>query len=82
MDLPPNQFKRAIKSGQQQIGLWCSLASHISAEMLSGIGVRLAAARYRAFAERDPDGVQPTAGCGFGRTGAPGRAHPVERHRW
>src|SRR3954469_17889252 len=38
MDLLPNQFKRAIRSGQQQIGLWCSLASHISAEMLSGSG--------------------------------------------
>jgi 4-hydroxy-2-oxoheptanedioate aldolase len=38
MDLPANHFKRAIKSGRQQIGLWCSLASNVSAEMLAGSG--------------------------------------------
>ena len=38
MDLPTNTFKRAIKSGQQQIGLWSSLASHLSVEVLAGSG--------------------------------------------
>ena len=52
MDLPANHFKRAIKSGQQQIGFWCNLASHISAEMLSGSGFDwLLLDTYRAFAE-------------------------------
>lgn len=38
MELPANGFKRAIKTGQQQIGLWSSLASHLSVEVLAGSG--------------------------------------------
>ena len=38
MDLPINHFKRAITSGQSQIGLWCSLASNISVEIVAGSG--------------------------------------------
>jgi 4-hydroxy-2-oxoheptanedioate aldolase len=38
MDLPVNHFKRAIKAGQLQIGLWSSLSSNISVEVLAGSG--------------------------------------------
>jgi len=38
MDLPANTFKRAIKAGRQQIGLWSSLSSHLSVEVLAGSG--------------------------------------------
>jgi len=38
VDVPVNHFKRAIKDGQSQIGFWCSLASHISVEILAGSG--------------------------------------------
>ena len=38
MDLPANHFKRAIKAGQAQIGLWLSLSSHYSAEVCAGSG--------------------------------------------
>lgn len=38
MDLPTNTFKAAIKAGRQQIGLWSSLASHLSVEVLAGAG--------------------------------------------
>jgi 4-hydroxy-2-oxoheptanedioate aldolase len=38
MDLPVNSFKRAIKAGRQQIGLWCSLPSHVTVEALAGAG--------------------------------------------
>ena len=38
MDLPVNRFKRAIKAGKQQIGLWLSLSSHYSAEVCAGSG--------------------------------------------
>jgi 4-hydroxy-2-oxoheptanedioate aldolase len=38
MDLPENRFKAALKAGAQQIGLWCSLSSHISTEVLAGSG--------------------------------------------
>jgi len=38
MDLPTNKFKRAIVAGRQQIGLWVSLASAYSAEIVAGSG--------------------------------------------
>ncbi len=38
MELPPNPFKRALKAGERQIGLWCSLSSSYSAELLAGSG--------------------------------------------
>jgi 4-hydroxy-2-oxoheptanedioate aldolase len=38
MDLPVNHFKRAILSGQPQIGLWSHLCNGISTEILSGCG--------------------------------------------
>lgn len=38
MDVPANTFKRAIHAGRQQIGLWSSLASHLSVEILAGSG--------------------------------------------
>jgi 4-hydroxy-2-oxoheptanedioate aldolase len=38
MDLPVNQFKKALAAGRQQIGLWVSLASPYSAEIVAGSG--------------------------------------------
>jgi 4-hydroxy-2-oxoheptanedioate aldolase len=38
MDLPQNAFKRAIKAGKAQIGLWSSLSSHYSVEIIAGAG--------------------------------------------
>ena len=38
MELPLNPFKRAIKDGRVQIGLWSCLASNISIEALAGAG--------------------------------------------
>jgi 4-hydroxy-2-oxoheptanedioate aldolase len=38
MDLPKNAFKKAIREGRQQIGLWVSLASPYSAEIVAGSG--------------------------------------------
>jgi len=38
MDLPANTFKRALAAGRQQIGLWVSLASPYSAELVAGSG--------------------------------------------
>jgi 4-hydroxy-2-oxoheptanedioate aldolase len=39
MELPINTFKRAILSGQPQIGLWSHLCSPISTEILAGAGL-------------------------------------------
>ena len=38
MDLAPNAFKARMKTGQLQIGLWCSLASNIAAEIVADSG--------------------------------------------
>jgi len=38
MDLPPNVFKRALRAGQPQIGLWSSLSSNYSVEVIAGAG--------------------------------------------
>ncbi|MGB3291171.1 MAG: aldolase/citrate lyase family protein [Burkholderiaceae bacterium] len=38
MKVPVNRFKQAISAGQQQIGLWVSLAHPYSAEVVAGSG--------------------------------------------
>ena len=38
MDLPVNTFKRAITSGERQIGLWSTLASSYALEVVAGAG--------------------------------------------
>ena len=38
MELPPNPFKRALKSGNAQIGLWSSLSSGYTVEVIAGAG--------------------------------------------
>lgn len=37
-NLPANEFKRALREGRQQIGLWHSLASPLVAEVTAGAG--------------------------------------------
>lgn len=38
MDLPKNAFKAAIKAGQRQIGIWCSIPDPANVELLSNCG--------------------------------------------
>ncbi|MGH8673528.1 MAG: HpcH/HpaI aldolase family protein [Burkholderiales bacterium] len=38
MQLPPNTFKRALAEGRQQIGLWSSLCSNYTVEVIAGAG--------------------------------------------
>lgn len=38
MELPVNRFKRAISAGQQQIGLWVTLPSAYTTEIVAGSG--------------------------------------------
>jgi len=37
-DIPINQLKRALRDGRPQIGLWSSLSSHITVEVVAGSG--------------------------------------------
>jgi 4-hydroxy-2-oxoheptanedioate aldolase len=38
MELPVNHFKRALAAGQQQLGLWSSLSSNYSVDVIAGSG--------------------------------------------
>ena len=38
MELPHNAFKRAIRDGKSQIGLWSSLSSNYTVEVIAGAG--------------------------------------------
>jgi 4-hydroxy-2-oxoheptanedioate aldolase len=38
MQLPENAFKRALREGRQQVGLWCSLPGPYAAEAVAGSG--------------------------------------------
>ena len=38
MDLPVNEFKRALAAGRPQVGFWCSLCSNIATEVMAGAG--------------------------------------------
>jgi 4-hydroxy-2-oxoheptanedioate aldolase len=38
MELPRNPFKRALREGRQQIGLWSSLCSNYTVEVIAGAG--------------------------------------------
>ena len=38
MDLPQNSFKRALKAGKPQIGLWSTLSSSYTVEAIAGAG--------------------------------------------
>jgi 4-hydroxy-2-oxoheptanedioate aldolase len=38
MDMPINRLKQALRAGRPQIGLWSSLASYITVEVVSGSG--------------------------------------------
>jgi len=38
VELPVNTFKRALKAGQRQIGLWATLANHYAIEVVAGAG--------------------------------------------
>jgi len=38
MELPVNHFKRALRAGRPQVGLWSLLSSHLSVEIVAGAG--------------------------------------------
>ena len=38
MNLPENSFKRALRAGKPQIGLWSSLSSNYTVEVIAGAG--------------------------------------------
>jgi 4-hydroxy-2-oxoheptanedioate aldolase len=76
MDMPLNPFKRALKAGQLQIGLWCCLASNISTEALAGAGFDW----LLLDSEHSPNEL--TTVLGQLQAIAGGTAHPIVRPPW
>ena len=76
MDLPLNPFKRAIKAGQLQIGLWSSLSSNLSVEVLAGAGFDW----LLLDTEHSPNELPMVLSQLQAMTG--GTAHPIVRPAW
>ena len=76
MDLPPNPFKRAVKAGRQQIGLWSSLSSHVTVEILAGSGYDW----LLLDTEHSPNELPMVHSQLQAATG--GTAHPIVRPPW
>lgn len=76
MDIPKNKFKHAIKSGQQQIGLWCSLSHHFSVEVVAGAGFDW----LLLDTEHSPNDIESV----FTQlqAAAPYHSHPIVRVPW
>jgi len=76
MDLPVNTFKRAIKAGKQQIGLWSSLSSNVTVEVIAGSGFDW----ILIDTEHSPNELPMVLSQLQAATG--GTAHPVVRPAW
>ena len=76
MDIPVNKFKRAIKAGEQQIGLWCSLSNHFAVEVVAGAGFDW----LLLDTEHSPNDIESV----FTQlqAAAPYHSHPVVRVPW
>jgi 4-hydroxy-2-oxoheptanedioate aldolase len=76
MDLPVNTFKRAIKAGKQQIGLWSSLSSNVTVEIIAGSGFDW----ILIDTEHSPNELPMVLSQLQAATG--GTAHPIVRPPW
>jgi 4-hydroxy-2-oxoheptanedioate aldolase len=76
MELPLNPFKRAIKAGRSQIGLWSSLSSNTSVEILAGAGFDW----LLIDTEHSPNELPMV--LSQLQAAAGGTAHPIVRPAW
>ena len=77
MDVPINTFKRGLKAGRQQIGLWSSLSSNITVEVLAGAGFDW----LLLDTEHAPNDL-PMVYSQLQAAASGGTAHPVVRLPW
>ena len=75
-DLPQNHFKRAIKSGKTQIGLWLSTCSPVSTEACAGAGFDWLIIDMEHSANEVPDVLNHL------RAAEGGTAEPIVRLSW
>jgi 4-hydroxy-2-oxoheptanedioate aldolase len=76
MDLPRNAFKRALRAGQAQIGLWSSLSSNYSVEVIAGAGFDW----ILLDMEHSPNDLE--SALSQLQAAAPYPSHPVVRVPW
>ena len=76
MELPINTFKRALKAGKVQLGLWCSLSSHYAIELVAGSGFDW----LLLDTEHSPNDLESV--LTQLQAAAPYPAHPVVRVPW
>jgi 4-hydroxy-2-oxoheptanedioate aldolase len=76
MQLPENRFKQALKAGQPQIGLWSSLSSSYTVEVLAGAGFDW----LLLDMEHSPNDLESL--LGQLQAAAPYPTHPVVRVPW
>ena len=76
MEIPVNKFKRAIKEGKLQIGLWSSLSSHLTVEVIASSGFDW----LLLDTEHSPNELPMVHTQLQAMTG--GTAHPVVRPAW
>ena len=76
MELPQNAFKRALKAGRVQIGLWSSLSSNYSVEVIAGAGYDW----ILLDAEHSPNDLESL--LTQLQAAAPYPTHPVVRIPW
>ena len=76
MELPRNRFKEALKAGRAQIGLWSSLSSSYTVEVIAGAGFDW----LLVDMEHSPNDVESL--LGQLQAAAPYATHPVVRVPW
>jgi 4-hydroxy-2-oxoheptanedioate aldolase len=76
MELPRNRFKHALKAGQAQIGLWSSLSSSYTVEVIAGAGFDW----LLLDMEHSPNDLESL--LGQLQAAAPYPTHPVVRVPW
>jgi 4-hydroxy-2-oxoheptanedioate aldolase len=76
MELPQNGFKRALKAGKAQIGLWSSLSSNYTVEVIAGAGFDW----ILLDMEHSPNDLE--SALAQLQAAAPYPSHPVVRVPW
>lgn len=76
MQLPENRFKRGLKTGEAQIGLWSSLSSSYTVEVIAGAGFDW----LLLDMEHSPNDLESV--LGQLQAAAPYPTHPVVRVPW
>ncbi|SAK52475.1 2-dehydro-3-deoxyglucarate aldolase [Caballeronia glebae] len=78
----PNQFKRTLKEGKQQIGIWSSIPSPFVTELLAGSGYDWILLDTEHAPAGVPQMIEQLRAADAARPGAGGRTSAVVRPAW